>query len=283
MKEFFKRLYFSVKPSGRMVILDYPVEPKPVYSIQKPHQKLYDYISASRSDYAALLTASKKYFPALQKIKRTSDEANSIKPVWDNGYLPGLDIMMLYTILNEVKPAKYIEIGSGSSTKVAAKARRENNLTFTITSIDPQPRQEIQGLADEWIAEKLQDVSLHIFKTLLPNDVVFFDGTHCLLPASDVMHFFLEVLPVLPQGVIVQLHDIYLPYDYPPDMCKRFYSENSVLAAVLLAAPDKYKILCPASFISEDEALAQTIASFWQHPNVQGAEKHGGSFWFQVK
>ncbi len=282
IKNFIRRLYLSFNPSNRLIVLDYPLKPQPVYTLQNPHKQLKHLIEKRRAGYAALLKASHTYFTHLQTIK-SKEVVDATAPQWTNGYLPGLDILMLYTILNEYKPARYIEIGSGTSTKIVYKARRENALNYTITCIDPGPREIIKSLADEWLEEKLQNVPATVFSSLKENDIVFFDGTHQLLPSSDVMHFFMEVLPVLAEGVIIQLHDIYLPYDYPQTMCDRFYSENYVLGAVLLANPDKYKLLSPNFFISEDEELRQLIATFWSHPNLAGVEKHGGSFWFQVQ
>lgn len=239
-------------------------------------------IAESKNEYAKLLNASKKFFTALHSIKKKKGADQNLA-VWNNGYLPGLDMVMLYTILNEFSPKKYIEIGSGTSTKIAHKAREENGLNFTITCIDPLPRQEIKNSADDWQEKNIQEASIDQFYRLVKNDIVFFDGTHRLLPNSDVTYFFLELLPQLQKGVIIQVHDIYLPYDYPQFMCERYYSENYILGAVLLANPDKYKILCPNFYISEESGLANIIASFWQHSNLKGVEKHGGSFWFQVQ
>ena len=108
------------------------------------------------------------------------------------------------------------------------------------------------------------------------------DGSHRILPNSDSMVFFLEVLPKIPKGVIVHLHDIYLPYDYPQFMCDRFYSEQYGLAMYLLANIQKYKPLLPNYFISQDKALSSIIDSIWDHPNLEDLERHGGSFWFTI-
>lgn len=97
------------------------------------------------------------------------------------------------------------------------------------------------------------------------------------------MWFFLEVLPILPKGIIVQLHDIYIPYDYPQFMCDRYYSENYILGSVLLTNPEKYEIISPNFYMSEQPQLAGIIEDFWKHPNLSNVERHGGSFWFQVK
>jgi len=96
------------------------------------------------------------------------------------------------------------------------------------------------------------------------------------------MVFFMEVLPKLAKGVIVHFHDVYLPYDYPQSMCDRFYSEQYGLSLCLMANPGRYVPLLPAYFISEDPALSSKLGPLWDHPNLNGLEKHGGSFWLRI-
>src|SRR5690606_10841167 len=110
----------------------------------------------------------------------------------------------------------------------------------------------------------------------------FIDNSHRVFPNSDAMICFLEILPRLKKGVIVHIHDVYLPYDYPQFMCDRFYNEQYLLAAFILANPEKYKTVLPNFFISEDSELAGIIAPIWEHSNLKGVEKHGGSFWLQI-
>ena len=92
----------------------------------------------------------------------------------------------------------------------------------------------------------------------------------------------MEVLPGLPKGVIVHIHDIYLPCDYPQFMCDRFYSEQSGLALFLLPDRKRYKTILPNYFISEDAALSGLLEPLWQHPNLEGVERHGGSYWLEI-
>jgi hypothetical protein len=92
----------------------------------------------------------------------------------------------------------------------------------------------------------------------------------------------MELLPELNKGVIVHVHDIYIPYDYPQFMCDRAYSEQYVLAAFMLANPERYKPVMPAYFVSEDKELADILLPIWEHDNLSGVERHGGSFWFEV-
>jgi hypothetical protein len=103
-----------------------------------------------------------------------------------------------------------------------------------------------------------------------------------VLPNSDAMVCFLDLLPQLKKGVIVHIHDIYLPYDYPQEMCDRFYSEQYMLAAFLLANPEKYEVVFPGIFVSEDKSLSGLLEPIWQSPNTSAVEKHGGSFWLRI-
>lgn len=41
------------------------------------------------------------------------------EPFWSNPWLPGLDVAALYAFLVHDDPALYLEVGSGTSTKVA--------------------------------------------------------------------------------------------------------------------------------------------------------------------
>ncbi len=77
----------------------------------------------------AILLSSK-----IKEIKQANDEANVLNPSWNNGFLPGLDIIGIYTLLSEHKPKKYVEIGSGNSTKIAFKAKKENSPDTEIIS-----------------------------------------------------------------------------------------------------------------------------------------------------
>jgi len=283
IRNFFKRLYFAFRPSQRIVLLDYPVEPKAVYSAEHPHKGLSVIISGNDEFYKTLLLFSLQFKEKFRSIKDNNITTDQKQPGWNNDFMPGLDIIMLYTLINYYKPGRYLEIGSGTSTKTALKARKENNLDFSIHCIDPHPRQEIRMIADKWYSSIIQDLPLTIFSDLSENDIVFFDGTHMLYPNSDVLWFYLEVLPVLPKGVIVQVHDIYIPYDYPQFMLDKYYSENYLLGALLINNPSKYEVLSPNFYISEQKHLSGILAELWQDPGLQKTEHHGGSFWFRVK
>lgn len=281
-----KSIYRFLSPKFQSLHLDYRVRPKPRFGHGKPaHPILLDLINQHRNSYHDLLENFLSYSDNIHAIKDSSQETNENNPTWNNNFLPGLDIIGIYGIIAKFKPKKYIEIGSGNSTKVARKAITENNLSTQITSIDPYPRANIDHLADTVIRlpfENLPD-NRFIIESLEENDILFIDNSHRVFPNSDAMICFLELLPFLKKGVIVQIHDIYLPYDYPQFMCDRFYNEQYMLAAFVLANPTKFKTILPNYFISEDEELAKVIAPIWDHPNLRNVEKHGGSYWIQIQ
>jgi len=85
--------------------------------------------------------------------------------------------------------------------------------------------------------------------------MLFIDGSHHCFMNSDATVIFLEILPRLKSNVIVQIHDIFLPYDYPPGWENRYYSEQYLLAAYLLAGTKIFNIILPMQYISKDEEL----------------------------
>ena len=278
-----KSLFRFLSPRFQTLFLEYKVDLKPRYGHGLPaHEKLLEIIERQRGMYQFWLGKINQFAPQLQTIKKLADEKDASQPGWNNNFLPGLDIMALYTIIAETKPSRYVEVGSGNSTKVAHKAVKDHGLSTKITSIDPYPRAEIDGLAHEIVRKPFEDVDTRWLAELEAGDILFIDNSHRMLPNSDATVFFLETLPALKPGVIVHIHDIDLPYDDPQFMCDRFYSEQYGLAIALLANPVRYQSIFPAYFISEDTALSTVIANIWEHPNTQGVERHGGSFWLKI-
>ncbi len=270
-------------PRFQTLFLEYKVTFKPRYGHGLPaHPRLMEIIEANRPEYSEWMKKILTFAPQLQAIKKHNEETDSSQPGWNNGFLPGLDILALYTIIAASKPNRYVEVGSGNSTQVAHKAIQDFDLDTQIISIDPFPRAEIDSLADEIIRMPFESVDTGWLADLEAGDILFIDNSHRMLPNSDATVFFLETLPALKPGVIVHIHDIYLPYDYPQFMCDRFYSEQYGLAINLLANAQRYQTIFPAYFISEDKDLSAMIAGIWDHPNLQGVERHGGSYWLRI-
>lgn len=181
-----------------------------------------------------IVAGLRKYRELFSAIPIGAD-AKPMDPRWINGWFPSLDGMVLYHLLAERNPATYVEIGSGNSTKFARRAIEDHHLRTRIVSIDPEPRTEIDAIVDEVIRSGVEFVDISLFSQLDANSVVFFDGSHRSFQNSDVTVFFIDILPELKAGIDVGIHDVFWPWDYPPTWVKRYYNEQYILGAYMLA------------------------------------------------
>lgn len=277
------RLYAVVAAMiGRQIIvLDYPVQPRPRWGHGKPeHAALHDIINRGRGRYADTLGSFLKYQSDFAKISLRAAEDTSA-PHWINDWLPAGDAVALYSFIADRKPATYLEVGSGISTLFARQAVRDHGLPTKIISIDPHPRASIDAVCDRVIRRPLEEVDFGIFKDLQAGDVVFVDNSHRAFMNSDVTVFFLDILPTLPVGVLVGIHDIFLPSDYTQDLADHFYSEQYLLAAYLLGGGKNMEIILPMWFASHHSELSSVIAPLFAQGPLQQAARHGGAFWFE--
>lgn len=197
--------------------------------------------------------------------------------------MPALDGVALYGFLVTYKPKIYMEVGSGNSTKFARKAIADHNLDTIIVSIDPYPRAEINEICDEIIRKPVEEINLKIFDRLHKNDILYIDNSHRIFMNSDATTVFLDVIPGLKSGVLVEIHDITLPYDYPTEWINRYYSEQYLLAAYVLANKNMFDIVLPNFFISHDNELNSIMAPLWEQKEMRNVETHGCSFWLRIK
>lgn len=157
-----------------------------------------------------------------------SDDSGNPEVPW--GYMfPTLDSLVLYSMIRHFKPNLYIEVGCGYSSRVSSAAcekNRENGINTLTKYIEPYPgeRLEKDNLQGELIVKRIQDIPLEFFAALTPGDILFIDTSHIIKCQSDVEWELLHILPTLPPGVIVHVHDIYTPYDYPPDWLDNNYA-----------------------------------------------------------
>jgi hypothetical protein len=173
-----------------------------------------------------------------------------------------VEAQVLHAVVRHYKPARLIEIGSGVPTYCGYQAmsmnRRETGVDGRITCVEPYPIDIVNEIAStsdtvELIPRHIQEVPLEIFTQLRPNDVVSIDTNHVVRSGSEVNYVVLEVLPIIPKGVLVQIHDIYLPYDYDRDVLKNFIHPNeTALVAAFLACNPRYKILFSLSMLHYD-------------------------------
>jgi hypothetical protein len=189
----------------------------------------------------------------------------------------------LYAFACRENPRLYVEIGSGNSTKFIKRAQQDHRLRTRIVSIDPLPRAEIDELCDETRREPLEATDLAVFDELTAGDIVLMDGSHRVFTNSDVSVFFLEVLPRLKTGVLVYIDDIYLPFDYPPEWTPRYYSEQYMLAVLLLSEAERYEVVLPCTFVGQDPSLMCILDPIWKEGPIAEAALPGNGFWLRVR
>ncbi len=261
--------------------VDFPpkTDPEPMWGNGRPaHQRLSSYFSQTLDSQVEMLDRILLRSDAYLAWPLQEAEEEPSLPWRNNEFFPPLDAIALFAFLCDHRPDRYIEIGSGVSTRVAAQARKHEKIDMEIISVDPLPRAEVAALCDQNLRIRLEDIEVSDFIDLVTSkSVVFFDGSHRCFPGSDVTVFFMEILPGLPSGTIVQIHDIYLPNDYPPKLMNRFWSEQYLLAAYMLGGEHRLRILFSSAYLETIQHSKESIQK------RLGADSLGScSIWLQV-
>jgi Methyltransferase domain len=238
-----------------------------------PNAALHRLIAAQSPRYRGTL----ELIEAMADGLRASQRAGG--PDWQQDWFTGLDAAALYAQIRTRRPARYHEVGSGYSTRFAARAIADGTLGTRILSVDPQPRADVDRLCDEVLREPLESVDPARVSALQRGDILVIDSSHYALKGSDVVAFMFDVLPALPPGVLVGLHDIFVPDDYPWWL-SRWYSEQYLLGAWLLGGGAAEKIVLPAHFCATDPDLRSTVDAMWGRMGLSGLA-YGSMFWFE--
>lgn len=155
-------------------------------------------------------------------------------PRWDQDWFPRLDAAMAYAITRTEKPRHIVEVGSGHSTRFFCQAVRDGRLDTEILSIDPEPRAGPGDFPKLRLCRTLvQHAGTELFRTLESGDILSIDSGHVLMPGSDVDFLMNVALPLLPPGVLVHFHDIFLPDPYPESWSWRGYNEQAAVAMLI--------------------------------------------------
>jgi hypothetical protein len=188
---------------------------------------------------AAFRGAEPEFAGVLDQIDRHGDRLASFggpppEPRWGQSWFPRLDGAAAYALVRLHSPKRIVEVGSGHSTRMLARAAVDAAAATRITCIDPAPRAALRGLEIDWRERVLSEADLPLFEALEAGDIAFFDSSHILWPGTDVDMMLNRILPVLAPGVLVHFHDVLLPDPYPPEWAWRGYTEQIGLAGWLL-------------------------------------------------
>ena len=197
---------------------------------------------------------------------------------WANHQLPVIDALSIMWAAAQA-PHTYMEVGSGYSTVCAHRSIAGAQTKSKIVSIDPNPRAEIDELCDEVIRSPVESISPAIFDKLEEGDVLFIDGSHRALMNSDVTAIMLDVVPRLRPGVMIGIHDIFLPFDYSWKWQERVYNEQYLLASFLLANPSYFKLMLCNNWICRQGMHLSALNDVWTVVGDKAKSRFGSAFW----
>lgn len=237
-------------------------------------------IDLNDAEQLDLLKALKPYVAGISyPVQKPASETTYF---YENDQYPALDAQFLYAALCHYKPKRVFEVGSGFSSLITADVnRRILNKAIDFRCLEPYPRQFLIDGVDgitELVQTKIEDMDLSYFDVLEENDILFIDSTHVSKVGSDVNYLFFEVIPRLKKGVIVHIHDIFLPDEYPKNWVieqGRNWNEQYVLRA-FLQFNAKWKIIWAGNYMGT-RYLNMVQNVFPDYPNLGG----GGSIWIQ--
>ncbi len=202
------------------------------------------------------------------------------------------DALVLESMLRELRPGRIVEIGSGYSSALMLDtfdryyAGRPVSLTFIEPHADVLRSRFLRGDAArcEIVERPLQAVDPTRFDKLAAGDLLFIDSTHVVRPGSDVLHEILEILPRLRPGVLVHVHDIFYPFEYPPEWVAggRVWGEAYLLRA-FLAENSEYEVMlwpnCLQAIAAErfrevaPKLVDEGFGSIWLRRRVDGIDR----------
>ncbi len=202
-----------------------------------------------------------------------------------NGAFEHVDAETLHCMVRHLRPSRIVEIGGGYSTLVTAAAcelNRAEGHPVEFTVIEPFPNElfaaPMLGLS-QLVKQGVEECPLTLFESLAHGDILFIDSSHVIRPGNDVEYEFCEIIPRLRPGVVIHLHDIFLPLRYPEDWLRKeliFWNEQYLLAALLTHNPS-FEVLWAGCHLhlAHPQKLAEAF------PGYDPGRCLPGSFWFR--
>ena len=224
--------------------------------------------------------------------QQTDDEARGVFRYYQiNNSFEWMDGRMLFYFIKTRKPKRIIEVGSGWSTLLMHNTIEQCGLSTTVTCIEPYPVPWLTAMAArgkiELITEKLEHVGTAPFEALEANDICFIDSSHVVKVGSDCLFYINKVFPTLQKGVLVHVHDIFLPFEYPADWHKegRFWNEQYFLYAFLMDNK-RFRVVFGNTYATRFAELKHLQQGCYEGRMLQGHPVDvpfgGGSLWIEV-
>jgi len=261
MRNSFRALLF------RIPFLGSKIQPWYAAAEQTYRLGLGDYYSPIASDEAiqqharfdldnrATITPAEAQFPAIDvNLQRQLEtlhilgSSGTVNTTWMSRYQRGnnffqhMDAIILHAMISRFRPQRIIEIGSGFSTLAILDSLVANGLVETsLTLIEPNPERLLACASDDdqerfqLLRRPLQIDDLELVKQLTAGDLLLVDSSHVYKIGSDVQLLFESFYPQLQRGVLLHIHDVFFPFDYPASWLRRghHFNEAYVLRSFL--------------------------------------------------
>lgn len=159
-----------------------------------------------------------------------------------NDFFQHMDAMMLHAMISTHRPRRIVEIGSGFSTLAILDSLDANQLTeTTLTLIEPHPERLFSCVSTEdrerfeLLQRPLSMDDVERCASLQANDLLLVDSSHVYKVGSDVQILFETIYPRLGRDVLLHIHDVFFPFEYPASWMTRghHFNEAYVLRAFL--------------------------------------------------
>ena len=198
----------------------------------------------------------------------------------DNEYFGYGDAAVLFAMMLTCRPRRIVEVGSGySSAAMLDIADRFFDGRLDLTFIEPYPDRlrGLLGASDRArctiVESQVQDVDPAVFAQLQAGDILFIDSSHVGKMDSDVLHLLFRVLPSLDDGVVVHVHDVPWPFEYPQRWLEqgKAWNEAYLLRAFLMYNSD-FEVLFHGPMLAarHPEALHRALPVFLRTPSASG-------------
>ena len=195
------------------------------------------------------------------------------------------DAEFLYNMIRHFKPRCIVEVGSGNSTLLAQLAVEKNK------SEDPQYRCDqiciepfeqpwLESLGVKIVRQQVECCPDEMFTGLEAGDILFIDSSHVIRPQGDVVHEFLYLLGLIRPGVLVHVHDVFTPRDYPARwvLGERWMRNEQYLLEAFLSFNRAFEVIGAVNWLSHHyrQELHDACPILMQEP-----EREPASFWIR--
>jgi hypothetical protein len=218
-----------------------------------------------------LLPWLKNFVPS----KTKSDDANYYS---ENDFFGSGDAAVYHAMLRKSRPKRIVSFGNPFANALAVDVLNINGWSCTMTVIGQNALQHSLNARFniDFITEPLDQIPPAVFFSLEEGDILFADTSHVIKSGSELTTLLFHIVPRLKPGVLLHIHDIFWPFEYPLQWSleqNRSFNESYALRAFLM-----YNASWKIEFFNHymavfNQKVAQAVHVFTENP--------GGSLWLK--